>query len=59
MPSQEAAIAAVQFRVSHLPLHRSSVPLRFELIIGAVLAATIADGRRDLEGIPGTVYITL
>lgn len=43
MPSQEAAIAAVQFRVSHLPLHRSSVPLRFELITGAVLAATIAD----------------
>ena len=43
MPSQEPAIAAVQFRVSHIPLHRSSVPLRFELIIGAVLAATIAD----------------
>jgi hypothetical protein len=50
-PSQAPAIAAVQFGVSHLPLHRLSVPLRFESIVGAVSAAMIAgsDRRRDLE----------
>jgi len=35
-------IAAVQFGVSHLPLRRSSVSQRFELIVGAMSAAMIA-----------------
>ena len=41
----------MQFRVSHLPQHRSSVPLRFELIIGAVLAAMLAgETLREFRG---------
>ena len=42
----------MQFRVSHLPQHRSSVvPLRFELIIGALLAAMLAgETLREFRG---------
>lgn len=46
MAFRAPAIAAVQFGVSHLPLHRFSAPLRFESIVGAVSAAMIAGSDR-------------